>query len=376
LKRWGFVKLSRYGLALTPEDRILSTQPSVLDDGLGGRIVGWQDDDLAVAQLKPWREAPAPRAVAPSALHPSTPVPVPASAPPAALSTPPLQSVAPVVAAPPVEEEDWEWKISLARARAAAEETEEAARDLSALAPAPAPVRPLATVQAPSHAPAPRATTRRPTAAPVLATRPVAMVRPAARSQTTRLAVQPAPPEAAPEPRPALSPAEVASKVRPVVGSKPAAGAPAPAPTRSPSRPSPSPRDGKVKARAVIVHDNDHGEPAGELLQVQTSEPSAAARSARPLAHTVPVAQEATQVSLTPRRFANGTSPVTSTSRGIPAVRPSGAPVDELTATEISLAEHTATDLMLGEYTTPNLPPLERTRPGVALPTFRGRAVR
>ena len=55
LQRWGFVKLERYGLVRTPDDRILSTRPAALDDGGGGRIVGWRDDDLAMAELAPWR---------------------------------------------------------------------------------------------------------------------------------------------------------------------------------------------------------------------------------------------------------------------------------------------------------------------------------
>jgi hypothetical protein len=54
LERWGFIKLRRYGLARTPDGRILSMRSTILDDGAGGRIVGWQDDDLAMAELEPW----------------------------------------------------------------------------------------------------------------------------------------------------------------------------------------------------------------------------------------------------------------------------------------------------------------------------------
>src|ERR1043165_9908 len=39
LRRWGFVKLRRYGLELTPDGRIVSHRP-VLDDGTGGRAGG------------------------------------------------------------------------------------------------------------------------------------------------------------------------------------------------------------------------------------------------------------------------------------------------------------------------------------------------
>ena len=36
MRRRGWVKLDKYGLVLTPDDRVLSTRPAVLDDGLGG----------------------------------------------------------------------------------------------------------------------------------------------------------------------------------------------------------------------------------------------------------------------------------------------------------------------------------------------------
>src|SRR5215510_5092026 len=55
LQRWGFVKLRRYGLELTSDGRILSTRPAVLDDGTGGRIVGWQDGDVAIWKLSRWK---------------------------------------------------------------------------------------------------------------------------------------------------------------------------------------------------------------------------------------------------------------------------------------------------------------------------------
>ncbi|MBC7973836.1 MAG: hypothetical protein H7138_02540, partial [Myxococcales bacterium] len=54
LQRLGFVKLGRFGLELTPDGRILSTRPAVLTDGAGGRIVGWEDQDLAAAELPRW----------------------------------------------------------------------------------------------------------------------------------------------------------------------------------------------------------------------------------------------------------------------------------------------------------------------------------
>jgi hypothetical protein len=177
LRRWGFVKLGDYGLVLTPEGRVVSTRPGVLDDGSGGRVVGWADDDLAMAELKPWEPArPAPRGpakpVAPVAVAPVTVAPVavapvtvaPVTVAPAAVAPAPV-TVAPAPPAPapaptltarlaaekpvypqvisessvmaqaqpydsvqmlseqvaeeaPAEEDDWEWTIALARARA------------------------------------------------------------------------------------------------------------------------------------------------------------------------------------------------------------------------------------------------------------------
>jgi hypothetical protein len=58
LQRWGYARLEEFGLLLTPDGRILATRPVVLDDGLGGCVVGWRDGDLAALELEPWR-APA-----------------------------------------------------------------------------------------------------------------------------------------------------------------------------------------------------------------------------------------------------------------------------------------------------------------------------
>ena len=133
MKRWGFVKLSSYGLVLTPEGRIISLRPAVLDDGMSGRIVGWQDDDLAAIELSKWEPArPAqPRAVAtrvaatpPPFLHRPAPahmepIPVVVPAPVA-----PIVVHARVAHASEVDEDEWEWVIAIARARATADEVE------------------------------------------------------------------------------------------------------------------------------------------------------------------------------------------------------------------------------------------------------------
>lgn len=155
MKKLGFVKISQYGLVLTPEGRLLSMRPAVLDDGFGGRIVGWQDGDLAAAELDRWEpvrpassQAVANRVAAarPPALTQPLPAvraaapPVPRPAAPATVTTvvrehmTPIAAPAPVAAAPlplkvapapVVEEDDWEWTIAIARARAAAEEVED-----------------------------------------------------------------------------------------------------------------------------------------------------------------------------------------------------------------------------------------------------------
>lgn len=181
LKKQGYVKLDRYGLVLTPDDRILSTRPAVLDDGLGGKIVGWSDGDLAAAELEQWgapaKKAPAPKPAAAKPVaanggvqvaaptRPSRPLPgvapmtalpgvapmttlpgvapiaapmvaAPIAAPlapparmPAATIPPPIAAMpAPVTQAsqvaaePVVEEDEWEWEIAMARARAAGDD--------------------------------------------------------------------------------------------------------------------------------------------------------------------------------------------------------------------------------------------------------------
>lgn len=129
LRRLGFVKLDHYGLRLTPDDRVYSSRP-VLDDGFGGRVVGWRDDDFAAMQLAPYG---APKA----AIAPPLPVP------PTRVVIPPR----PVTVAPEpvVEDDDWEWKIALARARAA----EDIEQSLDTLEDAPRPPRPTGAVTKP-----------------------------------------------------------------------------------------------------------------------------------------------------------------------------------------------------------------------------------
>ncbi|HEU4735216.1 MAG TPA: hypothetical protein VFT22_45305 [Kofleriaceae bacterium] len=175
LRRWGFVKLGRYGLVLTAEGRVLSMRPAVLDDGSGGRIVGWEADDLAMTELSRWEPRPASgRAVASRDAMPQAAAPAPPVRPPCQVEAPdraeiaqsrsvpaqPQHAVA-VAPAPTVDEDDWEWTIALARARAAAEEV------VAAPSPPPPDLATRDTAPALPVAPAPRPPSR---------TRPMAVV--------------------------------------------------------------------------------------------------------------------------------------------------------------------------------------------------------
>lgn len=139
LQRWGFVKLRRYGLELTVEGRILSTRPAVLDDGTGGRIVGWQDGDVSIWKLSRWSGSPGVGSLVASGL--SGP---PAKAPLQVAPSRPSARVIPadVAGERTVDEDDWEWTIALARARVAVEEAEAARPPVVAPSPEPPALRP------------------------------------------------------------------------------------------------------------------------------------------------------------------------------------------------------------------------------------------
>lgn len=156
LERLGYAKLDRYGLVKTPEGRILSTRPAVLNDGLNGKIVGWTEDDLAAMELEHWGEPP--RAPAKTvagkkivrARSASSPPPLPGVAPAPAPTAKAAPAVIPAASAaivptpaveeqPPVEEDEWEWEIAMARARAAAEDTQQGAAAAATSFTKPAP---------------------------------------------------------------------------------------------------------------------------------------------------------------------------------------------------------------------------------------------
>jgi hypothetical protein len=151
LQRWGFVQLRRYGLELTSDGRILSTRPAVLDDGTGGRIVGWQDGDVSIWKLSRWSGAPGVGPQLATGVLAGTPAPAPAppaAPPPAVTPAVPRSSEsarvirAEVAGEPVVDEDDWEWTIALARARVAVEEAEVARPPPVAFRPEPPAPRP------------------------------------------------------------------------------------------------------------------------------------------------------------------------------------------------------------------------------------------
>ncbi|HTJ43276.1 MAG TPA: hypothetical protein VL463_14320 [Kofleriaceae bacterium] len=132
LGRLGFVRLDQYGLVRSPDGRITMMHRRVLDDGMGGRIVGWRADDPAPTVLEPMdlvprtavKQVEAARAsIAMAAKH------VPAAVTAAVEAKKPEATI--------VEDEDgdedWEWQLALARARAAADEAEAASVKLPTL---------------------------------------------------------------------------------------------------------------------------------------------------------------------------------------------------------------------------------------------------
>lgn len=128
LQRWGFVKLRRYGLELTPDGRILSTRPAVLDDGTGNPIVGWRDGDVSIWKFSSWRAEATAEATEGAPVASPVAMPQPAAPPVAPAPARPSAAVmaADVAGEPTLDEDDWEWTIALARARASVDEAESA----------------------------------------------------------------------------------------------------------------------------------------------------------------------------------------------------------------------------------------------------------
>jgi len=329
MKRLGYVRLSRYGLVLTPEGRVVSLRPTVLDDGLGGKIVGWQDGDLAAMELGPWEPArPASRAaVAPRLAAPAT-GPAVATAAPVAASRPPAPA-APATArvhagsAPAVtvevaeDEEEWEWMLALARARATAEPVapvasvaprpvmaEAAPRRRGETLPPPVATHPTTTNQTSIAARPAIPTSARPGTRP--ATPPAAPTK-SPIAKPTRVAVPSAPP-----PAPVARPSSVVAPVARVAPVAPVASRPILArPPTTPPTVIPIPKLPSIPKARV------------EPVARATATPAPPART---LAPVVVRGTPAPGVPVVPRRIAKGTGPV------LPAIVASLTPRDRAVA--------------------------------------------
>lgn len=264
MARMGYVKLGNYGLALTPQGRIITTQPAILDDGSGGRIVGWARGDLAELSLAtlPVGKAPAPPAAIPDApaiaFAPTVPMtPVSRPAPPpipvqvaktldavAQFSTPSMPP-APVNTSDEYEDEDddWDWQMAVARARAAADEVQAVVAKPPAPAPMPRPSAP--------QAPALVAPTGVKVTPPPMPQRAPRMTAPVIRDSSMVAARPPAKPTVAPlhaAPAP-LPPRRAARGTGQLAGDVTAKVAVAPVPRPAPQRPMPLPAGEDTRTR-------------------------------------------------------------------------------------------------------------------------------
>jgi hypothetical protein len=122
LGRWGYVRLDGYGLVRTSEGRILMTHRRVLDDGMGGRIVGWRAEDPAPTVLETMDLVP--RAAVKQVEAARSSIAMAAHAVPAAVAAAASAQKPAVQAQASEDDDEWEWQLALARARAVAEETE------------------------------------------------------------------------------------------------------------------------------------------------------------------------------------------------------------------------------------------------------------
>jgi hypothetical protein len=126
IRRLGYVRLGDYGLALSPDDRVVALRD--------GSVVGRRTHDADVDDFVMPVLAPAPLVTAKPAKPTTTttarpapaPAPVPAAKPVLAAKPAPAPKPAPATKPEVVEEDDWEWTIAIARARAAAEEIADA----------------------------------------------------------------------------------------------------------------------------------------------------------------------------------------------------------------------------------------------------------
>lgn len=305
LSRAGYVKLSDYGLALSPEGRIVTQHAPVPSEGFGGgHVVGWRPFD------PPGATPTAPIAAAPRFA-------VPAGLPPLAAAA----TRAPAVLVESEDEEEWEWQLALARARAAAEteapraSAPKAAVAAPQLAPRIAPRAPVAAVAKPVAA------VSKP-AAVIVAPKPAAVI---AAPRPAAVIAAPKPAAVIVAPRPPAPPARV-TVARSVV----------PPPARPPVRRAPTP----PLARSLVP----------PFVRAPIASPAAVRRvEAAPLppppivtprAPVLPAAVAAAEA----RRFPRGTGPVRKDA--LPSLRASldvGDDTSEIT-TDI-------TDLGVGDVT-------------------------
>ncbi len=197
LARAGYVKLSRHGLVLAPDGRVLPVQAAESEGGSGDRLLDWNAENATPFAPAP-RLAPMPVVAAAVAMAPAVHAPVS-----------PRVDAAPAAPAPTDEsdededEEEWEWQLALARAKVAAAEAEAAVLQGPPPTVARVDAAPPARVDA-RRADAPRAPAR-PTRPPVpprttrvtATTRPVAATQPVAPRPAPRASVT-IPPVAAP----------------------------------------------------------------------------------------------------------------------------------------------------------------------------------
>jgi hypothetical protein len=272
LAKAGYVRLSKYGLMLTPQGHIISLQPRLPDEGSSARIVGWLEgcEPNGSFQL-PDQFVNPPRAAAPAVASPvATPRPsaLPPPPPAAATSAKPKAVARPlpgVIPMPSDEDEEALWAAAVERAKQAADTV--APPVAATAAPAPIPVPPPVPAR-----PAPKlALVSPPSVKPSLADNleaeaaddeddgdewewQLALARARAAAEEAEAAKTAAPPLApapAPAPKPAPAPAPVAAKpaavhippkADPVPTRQPAAAAPSSSPAPRAHRPSEQPR--------------------------------------------------------------------------------------------------------------------------------------
>ncbi len=273
----GYVQLSRYGLKLTPDGRIVQTSPRVLPllDGSGGcRVVGWQEQASVSAPQ------PAPRKANPPAL------------------------IVEDEPEPDADADEWEWQLALARAKAAAEDTGPVARTVAVQPQAPS-VRPVAQVQPRAAQPSRVA---QPPARPVPQPTPAVAASPAARAAQPTIRLAP--------------PAQVAARKPPPVPSQRP-----PAPARAPS---PAPRVVAAPVRSassptIAVRSRPPGVPITPAAPVAVAPVAPVARPTRTIAGSVPAPTQPAVASA--RRMATGTGSVRET-RPMPTVAPGNGAFD------------------------------------------------